>query len=167
MYKLENGTVHYEPLYIHRFCLHTPRKFSDAQRFYQQHPNYQDIDNIPDRLRWCRYRLGLMQEDVANRIGITRAQYLRYEAGTINYYPPEIIEKLSELYQDLLDDYNRFLYAGQGKQIQACRTALGLNKKEFAQLLHWELRSDIIFKCLTVNEKTAVRHCEHVLSLRN
>ena len=27
---------------------------------------YSDIDNVPDRLRWCRYRLGLMQKKVAN-----------------------------------------------------------------------------------------------------
>jgi len=50
------------------------------------------------------------------------------------------LDKLATLYHvsvyDLLDDYNRFLYDGQEKQIKAYRTSLGLNKKEFAQFLH-------------------------------
>lgn len=51
----------------------------------------------------------------------------------------EIVDKLAALYKipvdDLLDDYNRFLYKGQGKMIREYRESLGLQKKPFARLI--------------------------------
>ena len=32
----------------------------------------------------------------------------------------------------LLDDYNAFLYAGQGRQVQKLRETMGLSRREFA-----------------------------------
>ncbi len=37
---------------------------------------------------------------------------------------------------DLLDDYNRFQYKGQGELLRECREKMGLKKKPFARLLH-------------------------------
>lgn len=70
---------------------------------------------------------------------ITRGHYIDFEVGYVDHYPKEIVDKLAALYQvpvdDLLDDYNRFLYQGQGKLIREYRESLGLQKKPFARLI--------------------------------
>ena len=59
------------------------------------------------------------KKEVADLIGISRGHYIDFEVGYVDYYPKEIVDKLAALYKilvdDLLDDYNRFLYKGQGK----------------------------------------------------
>ena len=122
-------------MYIHSFRPIAPRKILEAQLFNQQYQNYEDIPNVPDRLRWCRHHMGLMQKEVAELIGISRGHYIDFEVGYVDYYPKEIVDKLAELYgvpvDDLLDDYNHFLYKGQGKMIREYRESLGLKKKPF------------------------------------
>ena len=140
-----DGYVRYAPMYIHSFRLIAPRKLLEAQLFNQQYQNYEDIPNVPDRLRWCRHHMGLMQKEVAELIGISRGHYIDFEVGYIDHYPKEIVDKLAALYQipvdDLLDDYNRFLYKGQGKLIREYRESLGLKKKQFARLMGIEPNS--------------------------
>ena len=101
----------------HNLRLVAPRRLLEAQLFNQQYQNYEDIPNVQDRLRWCRHHMGLMQKEVADLIGITRGHYIDFEVGYVDHYPKEIVDKLAALYQvpvdDLLDDYNRFLYKGQ------------------------------------------------------
>ena len=81
--------------------------------------------------------MGLMQKEVAELVGISRARYIDLETGAVDYYPKEIVDKLSTLYRiptdDLLDDYNRFQYIGQGKLIREYRESLGLKHKTFAR----------------------------------
>ena len=36
---------------------------------------YEEIDNVPDRLRWCRQSRGLMQTEVADRVGMSHNVY--------------------------------------------------------------------------------------------
>lgn len=140
MCKTEDGIVRYAPLCIHSFRLIAPRRLLEAQLFNQQYHSYEEIHNVQDRLRWCRHHMGLMQKEVADMIGITRGHYIDYEVGYVDYYPKEIVDKLAKLYQipvdDLLDDYNRFLYKGQGKLIREYRESLGLKKKQFARLIN-------------------------------
>ena len=140
-----DGYVRYAPMYIHSFRLIAPRRLLEAQLFNQQYQNYEDILNVPDRLRWCRHHMGLMQKEVAELIGISRGHYIDFEVGYVDHYPKEIVDKLAELYQipvdDLLDDYNRFLYKGQGKLIREYRESLGLKKKPFARLMGIEPNS--------------------------
>lgn len=65
--------------------------------------------------------------------GISRTKYIEYEVGSVDHYPKQSVDKLATLYRvsvdDLLDDYNRFLYRGQGKTIREYRESLGFNKK--------------------------------------
>ena len=134
-----DGYVRYAPMYIHSFRLIASRKLLEAQLFNQQYQNYEDIPNVQDRLRWCRHHMGLMQKEVADLIGISRGHYIDFEVGYVDYYPKEIVDKLAALYKipvdDLLDDYNRFLYKGQGKMMREYRESLGLQKKPFARLI--------------------------------
>lgn len=135
----DNGIIRYAPLYILSFRLIAPQKLLEAQLFNQHYHSYEDIQNVPDRLRWCRHHMGLMQKEVAQRVGISRARYIEMETGAVDYYPKEIVDKLAELFgipvADLLDEYNLFLYRGQGKMIQEYRESLGLKKKSFADLI--------------------------------
>lgn len=86
------------------------------------------------------------------------AQVIDFEVGYVDYYPKEIVDKLAELYQipadDLLDDYSRFLYKGQGKLIREYRESLGMKKKPFARMIgvdprtlhNWEIDLKRMFK---------------------
>ena len=134
--------VRYAPLYIHKFRLIAPRRLLDAQRFQQQYHSYGELLTVQDRLRWCRHHMGLMQKEVADRIGIRRGHYTDLETGAVDYYPKEVVDKLAALFgipvTDLLDDFSRFLYYGQGKAIREHRERLGLQKKPYARLLHLE-----------------------------
>lgn len=53
------------------------------------------------------------------------------------------MNKLANLFEvdvyDLLDDYNRFIYDGQGKNIKKIRKELGITKKELAELMDTEV----------------------------
>ena len=80
-----------------------------------------------------------MQKEVAEQIGISRGHYIDYEVGYVDYYPKEVVDRLADFYhipvEDLLDEYNLFLYKGQGKMLKECREKMGLKKKPFARML--------------------------------
>ena len=123
------------PLYVLSFRLGKVRKVSEAQRYSC---NYEDLHTVSERLRWCRYRLGLMQKEVAQQTGIPLSQYEEMERGACREYQAHAVDKLAWLYQvpveDLLDGYSRFLFAGPIDQIRYARERLGLSRKAFAEL---------------------------------
>ena len=90
--------MRYAPLYIHKFRLIAPRRLLDAQRFQQQYHSYGELSTVQDRLRWCRHHMGLMQKEVADRIGISRCQYMDLETGAVDYCPKEVVDKLAALF---------------------------------------------------------------------
>lgn len=96
------------------------------------------MHTVPERLRWCRHRLGLMQKEVARQVGISQTLYEEMERENCQEYPAHAVDKLSALYQvpveDLLDEYSRFLYNGPIDQIRTARERLGLSRKAFAEL---------------------------------
>ena len=93
-------------------------------------------ENLPDKLRYYRQRAGLLQKEVADRLGIDRNTYSRYELPTRGRYPEEKLKALAELYgltqNELSDGYNEFL-KNQGSIIGEKRRDLGLTQKEFAK----------------------------------
>lgn len=139
MCKVEADTVRYAPLLIHSFTLFAPRMDLKDMLFVHQYKNHKELSTVPERLRWCRLKRGLMQNDVAEKLGVSRAVYAGLETGSSDYYPKDLVDKLAEFFEieayDLLDDYNRFQYQGQGKILNEYRLSLGLNKKAFARLL--------------------------------
>ena len=80
------------------------------------------------------------------------------ETGACTHYPAAVMDKLAALYQvqveELLDEYNRFLYRGQARQIIALRGKLGLSRTAFARqfgisersLRAWESGEKVISK---------------------
>jgi len=133
------GGVKYAPLYIHNFQLLQPRKLLEAERFNIKYSGPSEITTVSDKLRYYRHKKGLWQKDVAEKTGIHIAAYCAYEQEDRKMpYPFDNLSKVAELFcveiTDLLDEYNLFLYNGQGWQIRDLRQSLGLTKKEFADL---------------------------------
>lgn len=129
----------YAPLYIHRFRLVQNSKQLAAEKFLKENRELLQIDNVPDKLKWCRHKMGLMQKDVNAYLGLYRSTYARYEKAGKDYYPIEVMEKLARLYEvevtDLMDRYNLFIYNGQGRQIKEHRKKKGMTQKEYAKMV--------------------------------
>ena len=135
MVRNANGVVSYAPLYIHHFQFLRPHFLVDSEKF-----NTTELDELKttaDKIRYYRYKKGLLQRDVADHVGIERTTYHDYEANERDYYPLEILEQIAEFleveFADLLDDYNAFLCSGQAQQLKALRKRLGLTQKAFAK----------------------------------
>ena len=152
------GTLKVAPLQILKFPVILPHKFLDAEKFNLRFSDASEITETADKLRWLRYQKGLRQRDVADYAGIDRSTYIHYEEYGKDLYPPEHMEKIAQLFEVpvdmLLDDYNLFLRDGQGNQIKAIRTKLGLTQRQYADKLgvslgnlkHWEQNRKQIFK---------------------
>ena len=137
MVRYANEVGNCAPLFILTFRLIAPRKLAEAQKFNQQYHRYEDIEAIPDKLRWCRHQRGWMQAEVAEKIGVSGGMYRAIETGAYEYIPYDLVEKLASLYEidptDLIDDYGLFIYRGPGQAIRACRERLGLTVREFEE----------------------------------
>lgn len=72
-----------------------------------------------------------------------RGTYSRYEDNQRDFYPADMVDKLAVLYHinvyELLDDYNHFLYDGQGQQIKAIRKQLQITQKDLAVMMNVEI----------------------------
>ena len=108
-----SGAVKVAPLQILQFPVILPHKFQDAEKFNLQFPDFSEITEMPDKLRWLRYQKGLRQRDVADYAGIDRSTYVHYEEYGKDLYPLEHMERIAQLFEvpveSLLDDYNLFL----------------------------------------------------------
>ena len=135
--------MRYAPLYILSFRVTVTKKISEAFSLNQLYRRYEDIASIPDRLRWRRHELGLLQKEVAAKIGVARAVYSSLETDEMDAYDPLIMDKLATLYHipinDLLNDYTHFLQAGQGQTILNLRQSLNMTRSQFAQYLHTDV----------------------------
>lgn len=112
---------------------------SQAQRFLFENPNPQKLESVSDKLKWYRYQNGLLQSEVAKVMGVDRTTYSRYEENVLEAYPLDKLSKVAEFFEidvtSLLDDYNLFLYRGQGQQIKELRKSLKLTQSEFAKYM--------------------------------
>ena len=137
--KQRNGRTIYSPLAIHSFLFLRPKKLTDAEKFNIQYPNPVMLTTTADKLRYYRYKKSLLQREVAEYAGINENTYIHYENPEHDYYPIDKLGRIAELLEvditDLLDEYNRFLYDGQGWQIRKIRKSMGLTQKEFGRLM--------------------------------
>ena len=72
------------PLYILQVPLAGPHTTSEAQAFFHMYHSYSEITNPSDRMRWCRYSLGLLQKDVAAMVGMEEWLYRDLESGAFH-----------------------------------------------------------------------------------
>lgn len=131
------------PMYIHTIRLLKPRNNKEGEKFNLLYTNPAEIDNVSDKLKYYRYQKSLHQKDVAKYIGIDRGTYSGYEENVRDFYPPEMMDKISALFEvdvyKLLDDYNRFLYDGQGQQMKAIRKQLHITQKQLAVMMNVDI----------------------------
>ena len=123
------------PLYILQVPLAGPHTTSEAQAFFHMYHSYSEITNPSDRMRWCRYSLGLLQKEVAAMVGMEEWLYRDLESGTFHRsFTPELADKLAALYgipvEDILDDYTLFLHRGGGAFLRRYREAKGWNRQQ-------------------------------------
>jgi transcriptional regulator with XRE-family HTH domain len=127
----------YATCYRHPMHLVQPHQLTEAEKFNILYPTPELLTTTADKLRWHRYRLGLRQRDVADRVGLDRSTYIRYEAGTMDRYPPDKLSAIASVlgaeYDWLLDDYNRFLQTEPGIQVKTLRENIGLLVAVFAE----------------------------------
>lgn len=118
LYKFDSGRTVYAPLYIHTFKFLSNRHLRNAQDFLCANPNPQTLDTVSDKLKWYRYQNGLQQSDMAKIIEVDRTTYSRYEENVLEAYPLDKLENAAKRFgidiTELLDEYNLFLYRGQG-----------------------------------------------------
>ncbi len=122
-------------LYVHSFRPLLAHTFAETERMVQIDP--EALTTTADKLRYCRHMRGLGQQGVAAYVTFNRGTYAGYEtSGARDYYPLDKLSSLAELFEIpleyLLDDYNRFLYEGQGRQVRALREHMGFSRREFA-----------------------------------
>ena len=98
----------------------------------------QDTETVSDKLRYYRIRCGLFQKEMAELLKIDRSTYARYEGGTLTSYPINAIQKCAEIFgieaDKLLDEYNRFIFDGQGEQVKRKRLETSLSQGEFGKI---------------------------------
>lgn len=153
-----SGKISFAPLFICSFPLLAPHHLLEAEKFNIRFSDSSKITETADKLRWYRYKKALLQREVADYIGVDPSTYISYEQPGRDYYPIDKMEKLAVLFNvpvtELLDDFNLFLYHGQGEQICERRSTLGLTISEYARLLgvrpenlrKWEKNKVRIFK---------------------
>ncbi len=145
MAKREFKNTVYALLYKHTFSFVSPHKLLEAETFNIKYKEPKDIPTIAEKLRYFRYKKALLQKDVAKQIGINQSTYISYESDNRDYYPIDTLKKISALYEvniiELLDEYNLFLYIGQGLQLKKLRKQLGLTQKALADRLNIHTRT--------------------------
>ena len=149
------------PLYILQVPLAGPHTTSEAQAFFHMYHSYSEITNPSDRMRWCRYSLGLLQKDVAAMVGMEEWLYRDLESGNFRRsFSPEIADKLAALYgipvEDILDDYALFFHRGGGAFLREYRQAKGWNRQQLAD--HAKVSRTSI-RCWENGQKTISQKC--------
>lgn len=143
--RMQNSQVRYSLLYIHHFRLCAPKRILESQQLHRKYRQYEEVDNVPDRLRWCRHCKGLTQAEAAQLLDVSKSTYLAFESGTAQSIPLPVVEKLSDCYgmpmTDFMDEFTHFLQDGQAERIRSYRERLGLGKKPFARAMGIPIRS--------------------------
>jgi len=139
LYQQTKGGNIYSPLYVHKVQFLRPRQLSEAEKFNIRFPTPDLLTNTADRLRYYRYKKALLQREVADHAGLDRTTYSAYEESLREKYDLHKLEKIATLFDihitDLLDEYNYFLYRGQGPQVRSIRKSLKLTQRNMGILL--------------------------------
>lgn len=137
-------------MYILSFRVTAAKKISETFSLRERYRRYEDIDSVPDRLRWRRHELGLLQKEAAEQAGMTRDVYHSLETGEAQACAPEALNRLAKLYRipvcDLLDDYHRFLLNGQGQAILSLRSSLSMTREQFADYIRADVRNIAVWE---------------------
>lgn len=134
----KNERTVYIPLAIHSFLFLGPKKLTDTEKFNIQFSNPAMLQTIADKLWYYNIKNPCFKREVAEYAEINKSTYIHYENPEHDYYPIDNLSRIAELLEvditDLLDEYNQFLYNGQGWQIRKLRKSMGLTQYQFGKL---------------------------------
>ena len=103
-----------------------------------ENPTPDRLSTPQERIRWHRIKNHLKQDDVATCIGVSRTTYMKIDQGQDIILSPAQYDKLSLLFGvpaiELLDEYNKFLYEGQGMHMKAYRKKHRLTQCALAEM---------------------------------
>lgn len=127
--RLRNGQTQFTFYYSIHIPFNTLRNHTRINSFLNNNPTPGNLTHTADKLKWYRYSNCVHQEDIAKVAGIDRTTYIRYESSDLDFYPIEKLKLIAEFYgidvTQLLDDYNLYMYKGQGQQVKALRKKYG------------------------------------------
>lgn len=139
MQRYYHSSFCYAPFYIFTCSIPDSKLSHETQQILNEYSDFHLIPHTSGKLRWLRCQRDLYQEEVSAYIGLDRGTYANYETPSRTSYPIDKLQKLAQLYQvpvtELMDEYNLFLFHGQGQQLSNLRKHLGFTQKKFALLL--------------------------------
>ena len=94
--------VLFAPLYIHSVKLLQAYALLKTKKLYSVYNENSLPQNTSDKLKYYRYKRGLLQREVANFIGVDRKTYSAYESGLRNYYPLDKLSLLQSFLKQIL-----------------------------------------------------------------
>jgi len=131
------------PLYCSHLHLVKTKLQRDSALCNLRYATHEQIPHTADRLRYFRCQKDIHQSEVADYVGIERSTYIGYENTNRDSYPLDKLTRIAEFLQvtvtDLLDNYNRFLYEGQGQQMKTLRKNLRMTQADFSKQLQTPL----------------------------
>lgn len=140
MYRTKNCRTYFSLFHKFSIKFNTLKNHTKVQVFLNNHENPTELTHTADKLKWYRFNNAVSQQTVADYTGLDRSTYIRYESGELDYYPIENLKSIAKLFNvnltELLDDYNRFLYDGQGNQVRKLRKSMGLTQYQFGNLFN-------------------------------
>lgn len=75
----------------------TPSELLDFEPDFIENEGKQKMSEFHERIKSERLRAGLKQQEVADKLGITRQSYARYENGIVNEIGVDFIAKVCEI----------------------------------------------------------------------
>ena len=153
-----NNKIQFTFCYTLHIPFNTLRNHTRIELFLRNNPTPEKLTHTADKLRWYRYTNCVHQKDIAKVAGIDRTNYIDYESGRLDFYPIAKLKLIAEFYgievTQLLDDYNLYMYKGQGQQVRALRESMGLTRTQFGALFNqsysnirsWETDRNRMFK---------------------
>lgn len=119
------------PLFAHRV--------RHAERFLKMYPNPEELTRTADKIRYYRHKKGVLITDLASYASLDRKTMSHYECKNRKHYSISSLERIAEYLEipvtALLDDYTRFIYQGQGKQLKEYRKSHSLRQIDLARQL--------------------------------
>lgn len=146
MYANKNGQASIAPMIKHSFYIPHLRTSTAMQTFFQKYYAKEE-KTLGMQLRYYRYRAGYQQKEMAEMLGIDRTTYSEYERDK---YPcpmdrlARIIRLLKIEPEKILDEYQYFLYKGQGQGIKLLR--------QKAKIRQWQLAKTLQVNVATVKK---------------
>ena len=139
LYRSQNCRNTYAVIYVHSVLFYLPSRCTIAGRYNLLYKTPEQLDTVPQKIRYYRHKHLLHQEDVAKRIDLSRKRYILFEAERHDYYPIEVLEKLARVYhipiENLMDDYHLFLYQEPGKVIKQFRKKQHYTQQQLADMM--------------------------------